>query len=144
MVALNSSLARWSKSCPCMMRICLRKVDLPLSPAPSKSILTNRFTYVLSFKIPLSISLDFRSCSASLLFRRQFGKQTERKDRDGRKSAIFGQLHRSAGSETARLSARGQAGLRCHNTGARAHNALAVVLGGFDLRKKAGRGGENV
>lgn len=89
MVARNSSLASWSKSCPWMMRICLRKVDLPLSPAPSKSIFTSRFTYVLSFEIHLSISLDILSCSASLVLSRHLGKQMDRKDRDGRKSAIF-------------------------------------------------------
>lgn len=88
-VALNSSLAFWSKSCPWIMRICLRKVDLPLSPAPSNRIFTSLLTYVLSRLIHLSISLDFRICSTSPLVRRQLGKNTDKTERDGRKSAIF-------------------------------------------------------
>lgn len=88
MVARNSSLARWSKSCPWIMRICFRKVDLPLSPAPSSNIFTSRFTYVFSRLIHLSISLDFLCCSTSLLDNKQLGIQTIAV-REGRKSAIF-------------------------------------------------------
>lgn len=70
------------------MRICLRKVDLPLSPAPSSNIFTSRFTYVFSRFRHLSISLDFLCWSTSLLDKRQLGIQTIAV-REGRKSAIF-------------------------------------------------------
>lgn len=38
----NSSSAFWLNSRPWMMHICLRKMDLPLSPAPSSRILSSR------------------------------------------------------------------------------------------------------
>lgn len=41
---------------PCMIRICLRNVDLPLSPAPSSSTLTCRRNACLSFSSIRSIS----------------------------------------------------------------------------------------
>lgn len=65
MVARNSNSAFWSNSLPWMIRICLRKVDLPLSPAPSSRILTRRLTALRSRASIASISRLLRLASRS-------------------------------------------------------------------------------
>lgn len=64
-VSRKSSSAFWSNSFPWMILICLRNVDLPLSPAPSSRIFTRRRTERLSRASMASISRLRRFASRS-------------------------------------------------------------------------------
>lgn len=64
-VSLNSSSAFWSNSFPCIILICFKNVDFPLSPAPRSRIFTNRRIDRLSRASIASISRLRRFASRS-------------------------------------------------------------------------------
>lgn len=61
----NSRTSSGSNFTLCMILICFRNVDFPLSPAPSSNSLTCRRNVCLSFSSILSISLLLYRCSIS-------------------------------------------------------------------------------
>lgn len=102
---MTSSGSKWIL---CMMRICFRNVDFPLSPAPNSSSLTCRRKRCLSLSISLSISLLLYRCSISSalnLKHRQHGHVVHLAILRILSSSSAGRVHRAGGLRRRSLKA---------------------------------------